>query len=113
MIVVPKLISAIVTFLVNIAASFLVLFMMLVAMNGFSESDGEKGLAVYVVLAFAITLLASLGAFLLAGRLLGKKYSSIASTLIAITVFAIAGVVLNIISGLIGIGVAQYVRLNY
>lgn len=109
----PKLISAIATFLVNIAASLLVLFMMLVAMNGFSESDGEKGLAVYLVLAFAITLLVSLGAFLLAGSLLGKQYSAIASTLIAILVFSIGGVVLNIISGLIGIGVAQYVRLNY
>ncbi len=109
----PKIISALLTLLVNIAAGVMVLFMMLVAMNGFSESDGEKGLAVYLVLAFAITLSVSLGAFMFAGRLLGKQYSSIASALIAITVFSIAGVVLKIISGLIGIGVAQYVRLNY
>ncbi|MEQ1643030.1 MAG: hypothetical protein ABL959_06255 [Pyrinomonadaceae bacterium] len=109
----PKIIAAISTFLINIAAGVVIFFMMLVAMNGFSGSDAEYGLGVYIVLAVLISILMSLGAFLLSGRLLKKQSSSVISTLIAIAVFAIVGIVLKIVSSLIGVGVVEYVRVNY
>ena len=109
----PKLIAAILTFLINIAAGVVIFFMMLVAMNGYSGSDAEYGLGVYIVLAALISILMSLGAFLLSGRLLKKQFSSVTSTLIAVAVFAIVGIVLKIVSSLIGVGIAEYVRVNY
>lgn len=107
----PRVIAAILTLLINIAAGVVIFFMMLVAMNGFSGSDAEYGLGVYIVLALIISILMSLGAFLLSGSLLKKKFSGVAAVMIAIPVFAIVGVVLKVISSLIGIGVAEYVRV--
>lgn len=108
-----KIIAAIITCLINIAAGVVIFFMMLVAMNGFSGSDAEWGLGAYIILALIISLSMSLGAFLLSGLLLNKQFSSVTAALIAIAVFAIAGIVLKIVSSLIGIGVADYVRVNY
>lgn len=109
----PKIIAAILTFLINIAAGVVIFFMMLVAMNGYSGSDAEYGLGVYIVLAVLISMLMSVAAFLLSGRLLKKQFSSVTSALIAIAVFAIIGIVLKIVSSLIGVGVSEYVRVNY
>ena len=109
----PKIIAAILTLLINIAAGVVILFMMLVAMNGFSESDATWGLGVYIVLGLMISLLMGVGAFFFASRLLKKEFSPVASVLISIPVFAIAGSVLKMVSSLIGIGVAEYVRVKY
>lgn len=108
-----KIISALVTLLINIAADAVIFFMMLIAMNGFSGSDAEYGLITYVVLAVLISIAMSIGAFLFVNLLLKKQYSSTPSVLIAIPFFVIAGVVLKIISCLISIGVADYIRVNY
>ena len=109
----PKLIAAILTFLINIAVGVVIFFIMLVAMNGFSGSDAEYGLIAYIVLASLISILMSLGAFFLASRLLAKQFSTAGAVLLAIPVFVIVGIVLKIVSSLIGIGVANYVRVNY
>ncbi len=86
---------------------------MLLAMNGFSGSDAEYGLIAYIVLAILISISMSIGAFLLTHFLLKKQFTSAPSVLIAILVFAIAGVVLKMVSSLIGIDLADYVRVNY
>ena len=109
----PKIIAAFTTLAINFAAGVVILFMMLVAMNGYSESDATWGLGLYIVLASIISLSMSLGAFLLSGRLLKKQFSAVASVMIAISVFAIVGIVLKIISSLIGVGVAEFVRVKY
>jgi len=111
--VAPKIIAAILTFLVNIAAGVVIFFMMLVAMNGFSGSDAEYGLGVYIVLALIISLAMSLGAFLIVGLLLKKQCSPPLSVVIAVPIFVFVGIVLKIVSSLIGVGVAEYVRVNY
>ena len=109
----PKIIAALLTFLANIAAGVVIFFMMLVAMNGVSGSDAEYGLGVYIVLALIISLAMSLGAFLIVGLLLKKQCSPSLSVVIAVPIFVIVGIVLKIVSSLIGIGVADYVRVNY
>lgn len=110
---VPKIIAAILTFVINIAVGVVIFFMMLVAMNGLSGSDAEYGLITYIVLAALISILMSIGAFLLTHRLLKKQFTAVPSVMIAIPVFAIAGIVLKIVSSLIGVGVADFVRVNY
>lgn len=108
-----KIISALVTLLINIAAGVVIFFMMLVAMNGFSGSDAEYGLVTYVVLAGLTSISMSIGALFLVHFLLKKQFSCTRSILIAVPIFVIAGVVLKIIACLIGIGVAEHVRVNY
>ncbi|HMT06943.1 MAG TPA: hypothetical protein PKA82_02985 [Pyrinomonadaceae bacterium] len=109
----PKLIASILTLICSVAIGVVIFFMMLVMMNGFSGSDAEYGLVVYIVLALVISVLMSLGAFLLTGFLLKKELSSVLAVVIAFPIFTVIGVVLKVISSLIGIGVADYVRVNY
>ncbi len=109
----PKIIVALTTFVINIAAGVVIFFTMLVAMNGFSGSDAEWGLGVYIVLALIISVLMSIGAFLLVSVLLKKEFSGITAALLAIPVFAIVGFGLKVVCSLIGVGVAEYMRVNY
>lgn len=108
-----KIAAFVVTLMVNLIIGAVTLFMMLVAMNGYSESDAQWGLLAYIVLAAVTSLLMAVGAVLLAGKLLKRQFSPIAAILISVPLFSIAGIVLKIVCSLIGIGTAEYVRVNY
>ncbi|MBP6002107.1 MAG: hypothetical protein KA746_01615 [Pyrinomonadaceae bacterium] len=108
-----KLVALTATLIVNIIAAIIILFGMLIAMNGFSESDATWGLAAFVLLALLVTLVTSIGAFFLAGILIKRNFSPVTSALIAVPVFSIVGIGLEIVCSLIGVGVAEFVRVNY
>ena len=86
---------------------------MLLAMNGFSESDASYGLITYIVLGVLISLLMSTCAALLVHVLLKRGFSKIASGFIAIPIFSVLGGILKIGCSVIGVMVAEYVRVNY
>ena len=109
----PKIISAIITFLINIAVGVVVLATMILAMNGYSESDAAWGLGAFVVLGFVVALLMALGAFLLAGFFTNKQYGAFAAVIIPILVFAIVGAGLEIVTGGIGVAIAEIARVNF
>jgi hypothetical protein len=108
-----KITAFLVTLMVDLAAGVVILFMMLLAMNGFHESDATWGLGAFIILAILVSLLMSTGALLLVRLLLKKQFSSTVSALIAVPLFSVIGIGLEIICSLIGIGIAEYVRVNY
>ena len=108
-----KITAFLTTLLLNIASGIVILFMMLVAMNGFSGSDAEWGLGAYILLAVLASILMSVGAALLVHIFLIRQFSAVVSALIAIPVFTIVGIVIEVVCSLIGIGIAEYVRVNY
>lgn len=108
-----KIIAALVTLILNIAVGAVVLATMIIAMNGFSESDATWGLGAFVVMAIVVAVLMAVGAFFLAGFLTKKQYGAIATAIIPILVFSVVGAGLEVVSGLIGVGVAEFVRVNY
>lgn len=112
-IVAAKITAFLLTLVLNATAGVVIFFTMLVVMNGYSGSDAEYGLGVYIVLALTISAAASVGAFLLTGRFLRKPYSAAAAAIISIAVFSVAGALLKIVSSLIGVGVAEHIRVNY
>ena len=103
----------ILTFLVNVAAGVVIFFVMLMAMNGYSESDAMYGFGVFIVCAVLITFTMSLLAALLAARLKKREFRAISAVLIGTVVFSATGVVLKVICSVIGVGVAEFVRVNY
>jgi len=109
----PSIAAFIATFLVNIAAGVVIFVVMLVAMNGYSESDATYGLGAYGVLALLMTLAMSLLAALLAKRLRKREFRAVSAVLIAVVVFSLTGIILKVICSIIGIGVAEFVRVNY
>ncbi len=108
-----KLAALLITLLLSIALGMVVLAFMIIAMNGYSESDATWGLGVFAGLALIIASVTSVSAFFFAGALVKKEFSPLLAALIAIPLFTIAAVVLEIVACLIGIGVAEFVRVNY
>ena len=108
-----KIAAAALTFLFSLAGAAVILLTMLVAMNGYNESDATWGLGAFVILSLVITLLMSLAAFLGAGALKKRHYGSFAAAILPILVFTVVGIVLEIVSSLIGVGIAEFVRVKF
>ena len=109
----PKITAFLITLLLNIAIGIAVFFLMLLAMNGFSESDANYGFVTFIVLAILVSLLmASLAAA--AVHLLTKRgFKTLSASLIGIGSFTILGLVLKVVCSIIGVLVADFVRTNY
>lgn len=108
-----RIAALLVTLLLGIALGVVVLAFMIIAMNGHSESDAMWGLGVFAGLALVIASVTSVLAFFFAGILIKKEYSPLLAALISIPVFTIAALVLEFIACVLGIGVAEFVRVNY
>lgn len=108
-----KIIACLLTLGTNVGAGVVILFMMLIAMNGFSESDATWGLGAFILLAIIISALMGIASILLVHILQKKKYSSVVTAIIAVAVCSVVGIVAEVISGLICIGIADFVRRNY
>lgn len=108
-----KILAFLLTFAINAVAGIAILILMLVAMNGYSESDAQWGLIAYVVLAAAVSIAASFGAVVANAALVRRQFSTLLALLIAVPALSILAVVLEIIASLAGVGVAEYVRLNH
>ncbi len=108
-----KLAALFITLILCIAIGVVVLATMLIAMNGYSESDATWGLGVFILLALLVSGIASIAAFFLTGILTNKQYKPAISLLLSVLLLTILGGVLKTISAFIGIGVAEFVRQNY
>jgi hypothetical protein len=107
-----KLASFFLTLLINIAVGVVIFFFMLLAMNGFSETDAEYGLAAYIILALLVSLVMSVGAALTVPFLMKRQFHSAIAVLIIVPAFSIAGALLKIACSIIGVLIADYVRVN-
>ncbi len=109
----PPIAAFILTFLINIVAGVCIFVLLLVAMNGYTESDATYGLAVYGVFAVFVTITMSLLAALVAKRFRKREFRAISAVLIAVVVFSLIGIFLKGICSIIGVGVAEFVRVNF
>lgn len=109
----PKIIAFLVTLILNIAIGIAVFFFLLLAMNGFSESDANYGFITYISFALIVSLLMSSSAAILTSILQKRKFSGVTSALMAIVVFVVVGAVLKSGCALIGIGAAELVRVKF
>ena len=108
-----KIVAAIFTFVLCLAVGVVVLATMILAMNGYSESDASWGLGVFVVLALVVSVVMALAAFFLAGFLAKKQYGPITTAIIPILVFLVVGAGLEVVAGGVGVAVAELVRVNF
>ena len=109
----PKILAAVITFLLNVFAGVVVFFAMLMGMNGFSESDANYGIVTYMILAVAVSaamaLLAAVGVHLLMKR----GFRPMTSAMISMVAFATLGGVLKVVCSVVGILIADFVRVNF
>lgn len=108
-----KIASLIITILLSVAVAIGVFAFMIIAMNGYSEGDATWGLGVFAVLGLIVSLSAGVAAHFFAGVLVKKQFSLLLSASVAVPVCTIVAIVLEIIAALIGVGVAELVRVNF
>ena len=108
----PKILTFLFTLAANAFAGVFILFTLLIAMNGYSESDAGWGLIAYAMLATCSTAAASLAATVMATALIRRKYSSFAAVLIAVVLLSVVGIVLEIGCSMISVGIAELVRIR-
>ena len=108
-----KVTAFLITLLINFAAGVAIFFFLLLAMNGYSDSDATYGLGTYIGLALIVSLIMSTCATLLVHILMKRNFRGWTSGLISVPVFSIVGVALKIVCGGIGVAIAEYVRVNY
>jgi hypothetical protein len=110
---IPKLMAAIVTGMLNMAAGVVVFFFMLLAMNGFSESDANYGIVVYIILAVIVTVLMAVSAVATVHVLLKRNWGAFGAAILGIVVFSGVGAGSKVVCSIIGVLVADLVRVNF
>lgn len=108
-----KIASALLAAIVNIMLGIAIGFFLLVAMNGYSESDAQYGLTVYVILAIIVTLLMAGSAFVITKKLFENQWHGVLAALVSVTAATIFGAILKMICSIIGIAVSEVVRVNF
>jgi hypothetical protein len=102
----PNIFAAAVTLLVNAGTGGFVFVLLLVALNGYSESDAAYGLGVYFFLAAVLTLVASALAWVFTIRLRRRGRGAFLSVFAA----AVVGAVSIVFAAIAGVLVAEIVR---
>lgn len=97
----------------NLAAGGAVFAGMLLGMNGFSESDANWGIGAYILCALAVTAGMVVGAVLAVRFLAGQGWNEWGAAALAAAVFAGVGAGLKVVCGIIGVLVAEAVRVNF
>src|SRR5688572_16844198 len=108
-----KIIATFAALIINAAAAVVIFFFMLLAMNGFHESDATWGLGAFIGLAILITLVMSIASVVIVHLLVKKRFSSAIAAIISILLCSVVGVVAQVISSIVGIMIADFVRRNY
>ncbi len=108
-----KIAAFLLTMTACLTAAVISLSVLILAMNGYSESDAVWGLGAFVVLAFIVSVISGIGAIILSSKLLARQNNLLKALLIAVPIFSMVGVGLILVSALIGVGVAEFVRVNF
>ena len=81
-------------------------------MNGYSESDAQWGLLLFIFLAFAISIAASAAAYFLTGRFLRRGYQSVAAAAIGIPLAVVGGCALQAGAAIGAVLVTEFARTS-
>jgi hypothetical protein len=111
--VVVNVTATILTSVACLAAAVVILLAMLLAMNGYHESDATWGLGLFALLALMISAAMGAAASYAASFLIRKGWHPALAALFASIACFVAGVGLEILSSIAGVGVAEIVRLNF
>jgi len=97
----------------NLAFLLFAAFFLLVALNGYNESDGLPGLIVFGVLAIIARIVFAILSVFAYHKLVAREFGAFVAALLSIVPAWIVCSIVICIAGLIGVGVAEFVRVNY
>lgn len=108
-----KIAAFLITLVLNAAAGVVMFFFLIVALNGFQGSDAEYGIIAYIAAAVLVSLIMATGAAIGAHIFKKRGLHGAAAVAIPAVVLSAIGAGLKFVCAIIGIAVADYVRVNY
>lgn len=108
-----KYVVAIIVFLTAFAIGVSVGLFLLVALNGVHGSDGRWGIWCYSLLSFSLTFLLTYKAFVTTRRFVEQGKHPAFVGFLVVTAAIIVSLVAKSIFLLIGVGVAEFARVNF
>ena len=107
-----KIITFLITGGVNSAFAVVLLFFLMLGLNGFSERDANYAFLFFIAGAIAVTILSGILGIVLLNLLVKRNFSPVSASIIAISAFSILGAIINF--GLLfgGVIIADLVRTS-
>ena len=110
----PRVVTFLVILAANIAVGGFWFFFLLLALNGSHSADARWGIYFFIFAALAVSVAAGLlGAALVHFLIRRRRLSPLASTLISVPIFVIAGGGLNFLGIIVGAVIVEIVRTNF
>ena len=108
--------AKIITFLVivgiNLAVAVVLLFFLMLALNGFSERDANYAFLFFIIGAFVVTFLSGILGIVLLNILTKRNFGSVSASIIAVLIFSILGAAINFALVFGGVIIADLVRTS-
>ena len=108
--------AKIITFLliggVNLAVAVILLFFLMLGLNGFSERDTNYAFLFFIIGAFVVTAAAGILGIVLLNFLTTRKFKSVSALIIAVLIFSILGAAINLALVFGGVIIADLVRTS-
>ena len=108
--------AKIITFLliggINLTVAVILLFFLMLGLNGFSERDANYAFLFFIVGALVVTVLSGISGIVLLNLLTKRKFSSVSASIIAVLIFSVLGAVINIALLFGGVIIADLVRTS-
>lgn len=108
--------AKIITFLliggVNLTVGIVLLFFLMLALNGFSERDANYAFLFFIIGAFVVTALSGILGIVLLNLLVRRNFRSVSASIIAVLIFSVLGAVINIALLFGGVIIAELVRTS-
>jgi len=106
-----KAVTFIITALANIGIGFVLFFMLILSLNGFTGDEAEPGLILFIVWTLLTALVTGILSFLGAGYLINKKsLNSALAAFIAMAIFTVVGAVSIIVGFIAAVALTSAMR---
>lgn len=109
----PNTIAVAITLVTNAITSVVVLAVIVLTLNGYSESDATYGMVTWLILVVICILLTCSAAFAGVQTLIKRKITPLKAVLIAAVCTSVAAILLNIACGIVGVATAEFVRTYF
>ncbi len=107
-----KIITFLLILLINLAVGLAMLFFMVLALNGFSESDANYAFLIFIIGGVFISVLTAIAGVFLLNFLTNRNWNLILSIIFSVAAFSILSFLINIVIWFAGIFAAEFVRTS-
>lgn len=91
----------------NLGIGIVLFFLLIVALNGYSESQATPGLILFIIWILIFSLIMAILSFFMVGYFGKKSMNKFAAMIISVVVFSLAGAVVDFVGMLAAVGLIE------